>query len=319
MSEMERVLEFVAAAESDGRRADVVVSAASGITRSAAQKLIEDGAVTVNGETTAKNRKIAVGDKVTVTFPEAAAPDAKPEDIPLDIVYEDGDIVVVNKPAGMVVHPAPGHESGTLVSALLFHCRGTLSSINGVERPGIVHRIDRDTTGLIAVAKNDAAHLFLSEQLKDHTMRREYTAIVVGRLPESGTVDLAISRHPTDRKKMAPSRPGDLSARDAVTHYETVCTEGGFSLVTCRLETGRTHQIRVHMASIGHPVLGDPVYGGDGTLFGKRHPSLFTGQMLHARRLTLIHPATGREMTFSAPYPENFVKCAELIGLSPLP
>lgn len=319
MSEMERVLEFVAAAESEGCRADVVVSAASGITRSAAQKLIEDGAVTVNGETTAKNRKIAVGDKVTVTFPEAAAPDAKPEDIPLDIVYEDGDIVVVNKPAGMVVHPAPGHESGTLVSALLFHCRGTLSSINGVERPGIVHRIDRDTTGLIAVAKNDAAHLFLSEQLKDHTMRREYTAIVVGRLPESGTVECAISRHPTDRKKMAPSRPGDLSARDAVTHYETVCTEGGFSLVTCRLETGRTHQIRVHMASIGHPVLGDPVYGGDGTLFGKRHPSLFTGQMLHARRLTLIHPATGREMTFTAPYPENFVKCAELIGLSPLP
>ncbi len=319
MSEMERVLEFVADAESEGCRADVVVSAASGITRSAAQKLIEDGAVTVNGETTAKNRKIAVGDKVTVTFPEAAAPDAKPEDIPLDIVYEDGDIVVVNKPAGMVVHPAPGHESGTLVSALLFHCRGTLSSINGVERPGIVHRIDRDTTGLIAVAKNDTAHLFLSEQLKDHTMRREYTAIVVGRLPESGTVECAISRHPTDRKKMAPSRPGDLSARDAVTHYETVCTEGGFSLVTCRLETGRTHQIRVHMASIGHPVLGDPVYGGDGTLFGKRHPSLFTGQMLHARRLTLIHPATGREMTFTAPYPENFVKCAELIGLSPLP
>ncbi len=301
---------------SAGARADVFVSERAGVTRSGAQKLIEDGLVTVGGQPIAKNRKLSEGDEVTVVFPEIKELEVEPEDIPLDVVYEDDDIIVVNKPAGMVVHPAPGHERGTLVGALLHHCRGSLSSINGVARPGIVHRIDRDTTGLIAAAKNDASHLSLSEQLKDHTMRREYIAIVVGRLPDEGTVDRAISRHPTDRKKMAPSRPGDPAAREAVTHYETLETEGGFSLVVCRLETGRTHQIRVHMASLGHPVLGDPVYGGDGTLFERRHPSLFTGQMLHARRLTLIHPSTGEEMTFEAPLPENFARCASLIGFS---
>ena len=313
---MENAEVYIVGQESAGARADVFVSECAGITRSAAQKLIEDGAVTVGGQPISKNRKLAAGDEVTVVFPEVKELEVEPEDIPLDVVYEDGDIIIVNKCAGMVVHPAPGHERGTLVGALLYHSAGSLSSINGVARPGIVHRIDRDTTGLIACAKNDAAHLSLSEQLKDHTMRREYIAIVIGRLPDEGTVDRAISRHPTDRKKMAPSRPGDPAARSAVTHYKTLETEGGFSLVVCRLETGRTHQIRVHMASIGHPVLGDPVYGGDGTLFERRHPSLFTGQMLHARRLTLVHPSTGEEMTFEAPLPENFARCASLIGFS---
>lgn len=299
-----------------GIRADVFISDALGITRSAAQKLTEDGSVTLDGKPVAKNYKTRENDVFTVSLPEPREIDVEPEDIPLDVVYEDGDIIVINKPAGMVVHPAPGHETGTLVSALLYHCGDTLSSINGVMRPGIVHRIDRDTTGLIAAAKNDAAHLALSEQLKDHTMKREYLAILVGRLPEKrGTVNRPIARHPTDRKKMAIARPGDTSAREAVTHYETVCTANGFTLASMRLETGRTHQIRVHMASTGHPVLGDPVYGGDGTLFEKHHPSLFAGQMLHARRLTLIHPSAKKEMTFEAPPPENFVKCARLLGL----
>ena len=290
--------------------------AALGITRSAAQKLLDGGAVTSCGATVPKNYKLRRGDVLEVEFPEVKEPDAEPEDIPLDIVYEDDDIVVVNKPAGMVVHPAPGHEHGTLVSALLWHCRGSLSSINGVLRPGIVHRIDRDTTGLVAVAKNDAAHLALAEQLKDHTMRRKYSAIVVGRLPEeSGRIDKPIARHPTDRKKMAVARPSDASARGAVTHYRTVLFSEGFTLAECELETGRTHQIRVHMASIGHPVLGDPVYGGDRTLFQRRHPALFTGQMLHAKELTLIHPSTGETVTFHADEPENFKKCASLLGL----
>ena len=302
--------------ENVGTRADIFMCAELGITRSAAQKLLESGAVAVGGAPIPKNYKLRCGDVLEVTVPEEREPDAKPEDIPVDIVYEDDDIVVVNKSAGMVVHPAPGHEHGTLVSALLWHCRGSLSSINGVVRPGIVHRIDRDTTGLVAVAKNDSAHLALAEQLKDHTMRRKYSAIVVGRLPEEeGTVDRPIARHPTDRKKMAIARPSDASARNAVTHYRTVSFSEGFTLAECELETGRTHQIRVHLSSIGHPVLGDPVYGGDRTLFQKHHPSLFTGQMLHAKELTLIHPSSGQTVTFYADEPENFVKCASLLGL----
>ena len=302
--------------EDIGIRADIFMCGRCGMTRSAAQKLLEDGAVTVSGKVIPKNYKLRRGDAVSIEFPEERELDVEPEDIPLDVVYEDADIIVVNKPAGMVVHPAPGHESGTLVSALLYHCGESLSSINGVIRPGIVHRIDRDTTGLIAAAKNDRAHLSLAEQLKDHTMHREYSAIVTGRLPVTeGTIDRPIARHPTDRKKMAVARAHDGSAREAVTHYRALSCENGFTLAEVKLETGRTHQIRVHMASIGHPVLGDPVYGGDRTLFQKRHPSLFTGQMLHAKRLTLIHPSTGEEMTFSACEPENFVCCAELLGL----
>ncbi len=302
--------------ENIGTRADIFMCGELGITRSAAQKLLEGGAVTVSGAAVQKNYKLRAGDSLTVSFPETREPDAEPEDIPLDVVYEDADVIVVNKPAGMVVHPAPGHEHGTLVSALLWHCRGSLSSINGVLRPGIVHRIDRDTTGLIAAAKNDAAHLSLAEQLKDHTMRRRYSAILVGRLrEEEGTVDRPIARHPSDRKKMAIAKESDPAARRAVTHYRSLAFSEGFTLAECALETGRTHQIRVHMSSIGHPVLGDPVYGGDRTLFQRRHPALFTGQMLHAKELTFIHPTSGEEMTFRAGEPENFLRCAALIGL----
>jgi len=302
--------------EDVGIRADVFMCEKLDVTRSAAQKLLEDGMVRVGGKTVQKNYKLRSGDEVEVSFPEEKTLDVEPENIPLDVVYEDEDIIVVNKPAGMVVHPAPGHESGTLVSALMFHCGECLSSINGVIRPGIVHRIDRDTTGLIAAAKNNAAHLSLSEQLKDHTMHRDYSAILIGRLPEErGTVDKPIARHPTDRKKMAAAKTGAAGARDAVTHYCTVSYADGFTLADLSLETGRTHQIRVHMASIGHPVLGDPVYGGDRTLFQKHHPSLFTGQMLHAKRLTLVHPSGKEIMTFTAPEPENFARCAKLLGL----
>ena len=309
-------VKIVAGEESIGTRADIFMCEACGITRSAAQRLLEDGAVILRGAAIPKNYKLRSGDELEITFPEDRPLDVEPEDIPLDVVYEDGDVIVINKPAGMVVHPAPGHERGTLVSALLFHCGDSLSSINGVIRPGIVHRIDRDTTGLIAAAKNDAAHLSLAEQLKDHTMHREYSGILVGRLPEEhGTVDRPIARHPTDRKKMAVAKSGDAGAREAVTHYETVSYNDGFTLAKMVLETGRTHQIRVHMSSIGHPVLGDPVYGGEGTLFQKHHPSLFTGQMLHAKTLTFVHPGSGEIMTFSSPEPDNFIKCASLLGL----
>ncbi|MBR6918167.1 MAG: RluA family pseudouridine synthase [Clostridia bacterium] len=302
--------------ENVGTRADVFMCGKCGVTRSAAAKLLEEGRVLVGGCAITKNYRLREGDELTIDFPEPKDLDVEAEDIPLDVVYEDDDIIVINKPAGMVVHPAPGHDSGTLVSALMYHCGDSLSSINGVIRPGIVHRIDRDTTGLIAAAKNDAAHLSLSEQLKDHTMRREYTAILIGRLPEErGTVDRPLARHKTDRKKMAVSDERDPAARRAVTHYKETAFGGGFTLASLSLETGRTHQIRVHMASIGHPVLGDPVYGGASTVFQKHHPSLFEGQMLHAKRLTLIHPSTGEEMTFAAPEPENFRRCAELCGI----
>ncbi|MBQ7475482.1 MAG: RluA family pseudouridine synthase [Clostridia bacterium] len=307
--------ETVRAGDGDaGVRIDVFLSERLGVTRSSAQKLIADGAV-VNGsgEPVKKNGKAAPGDAFLVTLPPVAPPDAEPEDIPLDVVYEDGDLIVVNKPQGMVVHPAPGHERGTLVSALLFRCGDSLSGIGGVMRPGIVHRIDRDTSGLICAAKCDAAHLSLSEQLRDHSMFRVYRAITVGRLPEDeGTVDAPIERHRTDRKKMAIARAGE--GRDAVTHYSVIARPDGFTYASVRLETGRTHQIRVHMASIGHPVLGDHVYGGGSTPFEKRHPALFHGQCLHAAELELTHPRTGERMRFEAPLPDNFKKILELLG-----
>ena len=309
------IIKLVTNEENIGTRADIFISGRLEISRSAAGGLIDAGAVTSCGAAVPKSYRVRAGDEFSVEVPEARPIDVLPEDIPLDVVYEDDDIIIVNKAAGMVVHPAPGHESGTLVSALLFRCGDSLSSINGVLRPGIVHRIDRDTTGLIAVAKCDSAHISLSEQLKDHTMRREYTAIVIGRLPEEGTVDRPIARHPTDRKRMAVAPGGAAGARQAVTHYRALSAENGFTLARMILETGRTHQIRVHMASIGHPVLGDPVYGGGATTFQKHHPSLFTGQMLHAGRLTLIHPSSGKEMTFEAPVPDNFRRCAQLLGL----
>ena len=242
-----------------------------------------------------------------VTAPEPEPIDLVPQDIPLDIPYEDGDVIVVNKPVGMVVHPAPGHPDGTLVNALLYHCGASLSGINGQLRPGIVHRIDRDTSGLLIAAKNDRAHLALAAQLADHSLFRLYHAVVLGGFrAESGTVDAPIARHKTDRKRMAVCRPGE--GREAVTHYQVLDSRGGYSHITCRLETGRTHQIRVHMASIGHPLLGDPVYG-------KAAPGL-AGQCLHAARLTFTHPATGEVMTVDAPLPGYFTAALGRLGLT---
>ena len=241
------------------------------------------------------------------------------------MVYEDGDILVVNKPAGMVVHPAPGNPDGTLVNALLYRCGGSLSGIGGVLRPGIVHRIDRDTSGLLVVAKNDAAHRALTEQLRTHTVSRVYTALCLGGFREkSGTVTLSVGRSRTDRKKMAAYPPEawrtDPGVRSAVTHYAVIdCYPVGarwgqsFSLVRCRLETGRTHQIRVHMAALGHPLLGDPLYGGDGTRFGRAHADLIRGQCLHAGELELIHPRTGQPMRFTCPLPEEFARLADIL------
>ena len=302
------------ASEEAGERADVYLSGKLGITRSAAQKLLTDGAAVLpDGSPVKKNARVAAGDSFAVAIPDAAPPTAEPEDIPLDVVYEDGDIIVVNKPQGMVVHPAPGHLTGTLVSALLFRCGDSLSGINGVLRPGIIHRIDKDTSGLICAAKNDRAHVSLSEQLKDHSMRRTYRAIVVGGLPQDqGTIDAPLDRSRADRKKMAVVRQGE--GREAVTHYSVISRLPGFTYAQMKLETGRTHQIRVHMASIGHPVLGDHVYGGGSTQFEKKHPSLFAGQCLHAAELELTHPSTGERMTFSAPLPDNFQKILSLLS-----
>jgi len=294
--------------EDIGKRADVFVSRVADITRSAAASLIESGAVQINGKTATKSLKISEGDSVTVELPKPQLCEAVPEDIPLDIVYEDSDVVVVNKPQGMVVHPAPGHTSGTLVSALMFYCKDSLSDINGVIRPGIVHRIDRDTSGLLAVAKNNKAHLALAAQLEDHTLSRVYYTIVCGHLNEKGSVDAPIARHPSDRQKMAVVKGG----RDAVTHYESIEELGQYTFARMRLETGRTHQIRVHMAHIGHPIIGDPVYGRP-TQFEKHHPSLFKGQMLHAGELTFVHPSTGEKVTVKAPLPENFQSALSLL------
>ena len=297
--------------EEAGQRADSLLARRlEGLTRSAAARLLEEGRVTDRGRPVAKNLRVRPGQVLEVTLPEPEEPEARPQDIPLDVVYEDEDVIVVNKPKGLVVHPAPGHPDGTLVNALLYHCGDSLSGINGELRPGIVHRIDRDTSGLIIAAKNDAAHLALAEQLQDHSLYREYEAVVVGNLREdSGTVDLPIARHPTDRKKMAVNH---LNGRRAVTHWTVLARYPGYTHIQCRLETGRTHQIRVHMAALGHPVLGDPVYGGQ----RKGFPAL-AGQCLHARRLTFRHPRTGEQVTVSCPLPDYFqavlTRCGRLV------
>ena len=294
-----------ASEESKNQRLDAfLASSLDGLTRSQAARLIESGEVAVNGETAGKSYKLAGGEDIAVTLPEPEPVEAVPQDIPLDVGYEDADVIVVNKPSGMVVHPAPGHPDGTLVNALLYHCAGTLSGVGGALRPGIVHRIDRDTSGLIIAAKNDAAHQYLSAQLADHTLARTYECIVVGALREDrGTVDAPIARHPTGRKRMAVVAGG----REAVTHWEVIARYPGYTHVRCRLETGRTHQIRVHMAYIGHPILGDTVYGAK-----KEVPGL-TGQCLHAVGLRFLHPRTHEVVELSCPLPEEFTRMLQKI------
>ena len=285
--------------EAGGERLDAFLArSVEGLTRSAAQRLLEEGAVTSGGRPLKKSEKTASGQVIEVVLPEPEPVDVLPQNIPLDVVYEDSDVIVVNKPVGMVVHPAPGHPDGTLVNALLYHCGNTLSGINGELRPGIVHRIDRDTSGLIIAAKNDKAHLALAEQLQDHSLARVYEAVAVGSFREdSGTVDAPIGRHPVDRKKMAIE---PRNGRPAVTHWRVLARYPGHTHVECRLETGRTHQIRVHLASIGHPLLGDTVYGSK-----KPYPGL-AGQCLHARKLIFRHPRTGERVELECPLPDWF-------------
>ena len=301
-----------------GKRLDAFVSEKTELTRSAAVRLIEEGSITVNGKTAEKKQKLSMGDCVCIVLPEPEPMEALPEDIPLDIVYEDDDLIVVNKPVGMVVHPAAGNPSGTLVNALLHHCKGPLSGIGGVIRPGIVHRIDKDTGGLLVVAKNDETHLALSEQLKGHHINRIYAAIAIGNFREEhGTVSAPIGRHPVDRKKMAVIRNSDMRSREAVTHWSVKArgdADGqSFTLLRCELETGRTHQIRVHMAYLGHPLLGDPVYGGGNTKFEAHHRSLIQGQCLHAGELHFTHPRTGEMLHLSAPMPKEMQRLTEIL------
>ena len=297
----------IVTAEESGERVDALLARhLEGFSRSAVQRLIEGGAVLLGGKAVKKNTLSAAGDRFFVTLPELADIPLVPQDIPLDVVYEDGDVIVVNKPRGLVVHPAPGHPDGTLVNALLYHCGDTLSGIGGEKRPGIVHRIDKDTSGLIIAAKNDAAHLALSAQLSDHSLCREYEAVVRGRLREdSGTIDAPIGRHPTDRKRMAVTQK---ASRSAVTHWEVIARYGGYTHVRCRLETGRTHQIRVHMAYIGHPLLGDFTYGAPSPDKG------LEAQCLHARRLRFVHPTSGELVELETPLPDYFQEVLKRLG-----
>lgn len=310
---MAQVLEAYVTSDDVGARLDSFLATHFSLTRSTVERLLENGSIHVTNGKAAKNYRLRGTERITLTLPDPTPAEAIPEDIPLDIVFEDADIVVINKPQGMVVHPAAGNESGTLVNALLHHCKGSLSGIGGVERPGIVHRIDKDTSGLLVVAKNDHAHVALAEQLKTHTVSRIYEAITVGNLREDrGTVHAAIARHPTDRKRMAVTRRAG-EGRDAITHYEVIERFGSFTHVRCILETGRTHQIRVHMASLGHPLLGDPVYGGDGTRFGADHKKLIHGQCLHAGTLSLLHPRTGEQLRFEAERPCDFTTLLDIL------
>ena len=286
-------------AEESGERIDALLARlVPELTRSAAQRLLEEGLVTLGGVPVKKNRRTEPGEVYAALLPEPELPEPEPQDIPLDIVYEDADVVVVNKPRGMVVHPAPGHPDGTLVNALLWHCGDSLSGVGGERRPGIVHRIDKDTSGLIIAAKNDFAHLALSAQLADRSLSRVYEAVARGEFrEEAGTVDAPIGRHPTERKRMAVTERG---SRPAVTHWEVIARYRGWPHIRCRLETGRTHQIRVHMAYIGHPLLGDMVYGA------KKPERGLEGQCLHARELKFLHPRTGEAIHLSTELPEYF-------------
>ena len=283
----------------NGIRVDKYIADAEiGLSRSAAVGLIENGGVTVNGQRVNKKAKLKLGDTISVSIPDPIPYEAKAEDIPIDIVYEDNDLLVVNKPKGMVVHPAAGNYEGTLVNALLYHCGDSLSGINGVMRPGIVHRIDKDTSGLLIVAKNDKAHASLAEQIKTHSFTREYEAVVFGNLKtDEGTVDAPIGRNPNDRKKMCVT---ERNSKHAVTHYRVLSRYKGYTHIRCILETGRTHQIRVHMAYLGHPVAGDQVYGV------KNEKLNFSGQCLHAKKIGFIHPKSGKYMEFDSVLPEYF-------------
>lgn len=279
-------------------RLDKLISENSELSRSAAAKLIERGLVTVNGKNADKKTVLKTGEIAVVEIPEPEVRDILPENIPLDIVYEDDDLLVVNKPKGMVVHPAAGHFSGTLVNALMFHCKDSLSGINGEIRPGIVHRIDKDTSGLLIVAKNDFAHIGLSEQIKAHSFTREYQTVVCGNIKQDGTVNAPIGRHKLDRKKMCVTAE---NSREAITHYSVLRNFAGYTHLAVRLETGRTHQIRVHLSYIGHPVAGDEVYGN-----GK--PKWLAGQCLHAKKIGFVHPRTGEYLEFDSDLPEYFKK-----------
>ncbi len=297
------ILEFVVT--ESGNRLDKFLSDNSSLSRSAVASLIEDGKVTVNGKTAAKSIKLKQGDVIEAEIPEPAELDVTAENIPIEIVFEDDDLLVVNKPKDMVVHPAPGNYTGTLVNALMYHCGDSLSGINGVIRPGIVHRIDKDTSGLLIVAKNDKSHVSLAQQIQEHSFTREYEAVVVGNFREdTGTIDRPIGRSPHDRKKQAVN---GLNPRNAVTHYEVIERFTGFCHCRFRLETGRTHQIRVHAASMGHPVAGDTVYGD------AKHTHGLQGQCLHARKIGFIHPSTGEYMEFTSDLPEYFTQFLEKI------
>ena len=289
----------IIAKESGDRLDALLVRSVDGLTRSAAQRLIETGAVTLNGTALKKSHKVTEGEIFDLFLPEVGDTELIPEEIPLDVVYEDSDVIVVNKPRGMVVHPAPGHPGGTLVNALLWHCGDSLSGIGGEKRPGIVHRIDKDTSGLIIAAKNDAAHISLSAQLADRSLSRVYEAVALGNFKDdSGTIDRPIGRHHDDRKRMAVTQK---NSRNAVTHWEVIARYNGYTHIRCHLETGRTHQIRVHLASIGHPVLGDMVYGR------KKPEKGLEGQCLHARELKFIHPSSGDPVHLSTDLPPYFL------------
>ena len=287
--------------DNNGERLDVFLAAnLPHLTRTAARKLLESGKVTIEGVPVRKNRRTSTGDVYTVVQEEPDVSDIQKQDIPLDIIFEDSDVIVVNKPRGLVVHPAPGHPDGTLVNALLHHCGDSLSGIGGVVRPGIVHRIDKDTSGLVIAAKNDRAHLSLASQLSSRTLTREYQAIICGNAKDdSGIIDAPIGRHPTDRKRQAVVK---INSRPAITHYEVLARYSGYTHVRCRLETGRTHQIRVHMAHIGHPVLGDVIYGRKKAELG------MSSQCLHAWKLRFLHPASGEVVELYADLPDYFLE-----------
>ncbi|MCU6733949.1 RluA family pseudouridine synthase [Diplocloster agilis] len=301
--------EFQVSDTQSGQRIDKYLSSMMGdFSRSYLQKLLKDGQITINGGLARPSSKTAAEDKIEVLVPDLAEPDIKPENIPLDILYEDDDLILVNKPKGMVVHPAAGHSGGTLVNALMFHCKGQLSGINGITRPGIVHRIDRDTTGVLVVCKNDRAHNCLADQLKVHSITRRYRAIVHGVLKEDGIINAPIGRHSIDRKKMAVN---PKNGKEAVTHYHILEPLRNFTYIECELETGRTHQIRVHMASIGHPLLGDEVYGPS-----KCPVKGLQGQTLHAMVLGFIHPTTLEYVEYTAPLPPYFTDLLNALRIS---